>query len=158
MRAWWDGLEERERLVLLVGGVIAAVIIVWAAIWNPLFGGTAKLMDEVASKERLLAELTRLEATTAGTSAPQSSTGRGGSLVVVVDQTIRTQGLGATLKRNQPNGADGINLTFQAASFDTLIRWLAQLNREHGIFVQSASFSEARQPGLVNSTLVLRRG
>lgn len=157
MRAWWDGLQDRERLVLLAGGVTAGIIILWAAVWNPLFVGTAQLTDEVASKERLLAQLTRLEATV-GTSAPTRAAGRGGSLVVVVDQTIRTQGLGASLKRNQPNGADGINLTFQAASFDTLIRWLTQLNRDHGISVQSASFSEARQPGLVNSTLVLRRG
>ena len=157
MRAWWDGLEARERLILIGGGIIAALIILWAGVWNPLFVNTAELAEDLAAKERLLADLTRLEATMSAT-APTRRTGRGGSLVVVVDQTIRTQGLGATLKRNQPNGTDGINLTFQAASFDTLIRWLAQLNRDHGISVQSASFSEARQPGLVNSTLVLRRG
>lgn len=157
MKAWWDDLETRERMVLLVGGIVAGVIVLWAAIWNPLFATTADLADEISSKERLLVELTRLEATSAGP-APTGGSQAGGSLVVVVDQTIRTQGLANTLKRNQPNGRDGINLTFQAASFDTLIRWLAQLNRDHGISVQSASFSEARQPGLVNSTLVLSRG
>ncbi len=157
MRAWWDSLQTRERAILVAGGIIAAVIILWAAIWNPLFATTAELAEEITSKERLLAELTRLEGTL-GAANQNSRPTQGGSLVVVVDQTIRTQGLGATLKRNQPNGTDGINLTFQAASFDTLIRWLAQLQRDHGIAVESASFSEARQPGLVNSTLVLSRG
>jgi general secretion pathway protein M len=157
MRAWWDSLEARERLVLLVGGIVAAVIVLWAAVWNPLFVNTARLGEEITSKERLLAEVTRLEASGAGTTSQTRAAG-GGSLVVVVDQTIRSQGLSASLKRNQPNGSDGINLTFQSASFDTLIRWLAQLDRDHGISVQSASFSDSRQPGLVNSTLVLSRG
>jgi len=156
MKDWWNGLQARERLALLVGGAIAGVIVLWAAIWNPLFAGTAALAGEVASKEQLLAELTRMESLIGAT--PQTGAVREGSLVVVVDQTIRTQGLGSTLKRNQPNGADGINLTFESASFDTLIRWLALLQRDHGISVQSASFSESRQPGLVNSSLVLRRG
>jgi general secretion pathway protein M len=157
MRVWWDGLQDRERLVLIAGGFVAALIVLWAAVWNPLFVNTARLSDDISTKERLLAEVTRLEAAGVGSSAP-ARPAAAGSLVVVVDQTIRSQGLSDTLKRNQPNGTDGINLTFQSASFDTLIRWLAQLNRDHGISVQSASFSETRQPGLVNSTLVLSRG
>ena len=157
MKTWWNDLQARERLILGAGGVAAAIIILWAAIWNPLSVATAELDGDVASKQRLLGELTRLENTTAA--APQGARpAAGGSLFVVVDQTIRSQGLASTLKRNQQNGADSVNLTFQAASFDALILWLAQLDREHGIAVQSASFSEARQPGLVNSTLVLRRG
>ena len=87
MRAWWDGLQARERLILIGGGIVAAVIILWAAVWNPLFVNTAELAEDLVAKERLLADLTRLEATMS-TTAPTRPTGRGGSLVVVVDQTI----------------------------------------------------------------------
>ena len=79
------------------------------------------------------------------------------SLVLLVDQTHRSHGLIRTLSRNQPDGADGIRVTFQAASFDSLVTWLVALQRSYGVAVESANFDGTRQAGLVSATLVLRR-
>ena len=55
------------------------------------------------------------------------------------------------------DGADGIRVTFQAASFDSLVTWLVALQRRYGVAVESANFDGTRQAGLVSATLVLRR-
>jgi len=139
MRAWFDSLEQRERLVLSSGAVLVVLIVAWFFIWTPLRSGAADLDDAVAEKHQILATLQRAQAL--GGSAPAGAVG----------------GLIRTLSRNQPDGADGIRVTFQAASFDSLVTWLVALQRSYGVAVESANFDGTRQAGLVSATLVLRR-
>ncbi len=153
MRAWFDSLEQRERLVLSGGAVLVVLIVVWFFIWAPLRSGAADLDDAVAEKHQMLATLQRAQAL--GGSAPAVAATQ--SLVLLVDQTHRSHGLTGTLSRNQPDGTDGIRVTFQAASFDSLVTWLVALQRSYGVAVESANFDGTRQAGLVSATLVLRR-
>ena len=156
MRAWFDSLERRERIVLSVGAVVVSLIIAWGLIWTPLRNAATELGDAVSQKNQLLVTLQRAEAlSTAGT--PIVAGGAGQSLVLLVDQTHRAHGLTGTLSRNQPDGTDGIRVTFQAASFDSLVDWLVTLQNNHGVSVESANFDRTRQAGLVGATLVLRR-
>ena len=71
--------------------------------------------------------------------------------------TSTAQPFGLALDRTRPDGADGINVTFQGVSFDSLVNWLVTLDATHRVTVESASFSSAREPGLVNGQLFLRR-
>ena len=156
MKTWFDSLEQRDRMVLAAGAVLVVLIVAWAFIWTPLRSGAAELDDAVAEKHQLLATLLRAQALSgpaqagAGAAATQS-------LVVLVDQTHRAHGLTGTLTRNQPDGTDGIRVTFQAASFDALVNWLVALQRSYGVAVESANFNGTRQVGLVGATFVLRR-
>ena len=102
----------------------------------------------------MLADARRLQAVGAPP-VPPSATAE--SLVLVVDQTHRAHGLGGTLSRNQPDGEDGIRVTFQRVPFAQLVSWLGALRQGHGIIVISANLDGTRQPGLVNASLVLRR-
>ncbi|MEE8250051.1 MAG: type II secretion system protein M [Gammaproteobacteria bacterium] len=156
MRAWFDSLEQRERIVLSAGAVLVVLIVAWTFIWTPLRNGAAELDDSVAEKHEMLATLQR--ARVLGGSAPSGvAAAATQSLVLLVDQTHRAHGLTGTLSRNQPDGTDGIRVTFQAASFDSLVSWLVALQRSYGVAVESANFDGTREAGLVGATLVLRR-
>jgi len=156
VRSWFDNLEQRERLVLSAGAVVTCLIIIWAFVWTPLRSGASDLDAAVAEKQLLLTTLQRARAL--GNSGGQGPvTGATQSLVVLVDQTHRAHGLAGTLQRNQPDGPDGIRVTFQAAAFDSLMDWLVVLQRSHGVAVESANFDGSRQAGIVSATLVLRR-
>jgi type II secretory pathway component PulM len=76
-------------------------------------------------------------------------------LVVIVSNTAASYGL--DLPRTRPNGPSGIDVTFQSASFDSLVAWLVALHDTYGVDVESASFSTAREPGRVNGQLSLHR-
>jgi len=156
VRAWFDNLEQRERLVLSIGAILASLIILWALVWTPLRGGAAELEGAVAEKQQLLAQLQRAQGLS-GSAAPGPAGAPLQTLVVLVDQTHRAHGLAGTLQRNQPDGTDGIRVTFQAAGFDSLMEWLVALQRSYGIAVESADFDGTRQVGVVSATLVLRR-
>ena len=155
IQEWFANLELRERAMLLAGAVVGTLIVLWGGIWTPLATGTAELTDAVASKRALLSSLQRARAIAV---EPGSQIGAAGqSLVLLVDQTHRSFGLEGSLTRNQPDGADGIRVTFQNTSFDGLIAWLAALQVNYGVVVEAASIDGARAPGVVNATVVLRR-
>ena len=156
MREWFANLEQRERLMLLGGGFVGVLIILWGGIWHPLTTGTSELTDAVASKRALLSSLQRARSIAAQPGA-QISGAPGQSLVLLVDQTHRNFGLEGTLTRNQPDGSDGIRVTFQNTSFDGLVAWLGTLHASYGVGVETATIDGARAPGIVNATVVLRR-
>jgi len=156
IRDWFTNLEPRERAMLLGGGFLGLLIVLWGGVWHPLATGAVELDDAVTAKRALLTSLQRARSIAAQPGGPISGAA-GQSLVLLVDQTHRNYGLEGTLTRNQPDGSDGIRVTFQNSSFDGLIAWLGALHVNYGITVDTASIDGARAPGVVNATVVLRR-
>ena len=113
------------------------------------------MREAVVTKRQLLTDLRRTESI--GDTSEQTTGVDSQSLVVLVDRTHREHGLAGSLTRNQPDGADGIRVTFQGASFDSMLGWLASLQRDYRVHVESASLTGGREPGVVSATLVLRR-
>jgi general secretion pathway protein M len=152
VRAWFLGLQERERVVLLGGAVAVAVVIVFTFVLRPLERGTAALRDTVATDQQLLLDLARLGAggATQPTRAPDGQT-----LMVLITNTAADQGL--SFPRTRQDGPDAMNVTFQNAPFDSLLAWLVSLETSHGVVVETASVSSARDPGLVSGQIFLRR-
>lgn len=156
MKEWLASREPRERVVLLGGAAAFVLIVLWAFVLKPLHTETAALRDAVAAKQRLIVNLGRVEGSKLGGATPQGG-GRPGrqTLTVLINSTAQSRGL--TLPRITPQGSDVVSVTFQNASFDALLGWLVSLDTEYSIAVESASFSSARQQGLVNGQLSLRR-
>ncbi|HEY8520642.1 MAG TPA: type II secretion system protein GspM [Gammaproteobacteria bacterium] len=153
MKAWFENLAPRERWMVAGGAVLAVIIVLWGFVLAPLSRSSAALAQSVAAKQRLLLDLRRAEtlapADGGGAAAPAQS------LVVLVDTTRQPHGL--TFDRTRPNGPNEIAVTFQNAPFDALLDWLIAIETNHGIVVDSASFSTARRRGLVNGQVQLRR-
>ena len=78
--------------------------------------------------------------------------------MVIIDRTARASGLGRHLKRNQPDGNGALRLRLEDAPFDNLVSWLAELETQHGVRVNTASFDRAGGTGRVNCSLRLTRG
>jgi general secretion pathway protein M len=155
MKAWFYGLQPRERWIAGVGLVAALLIVFWAFIFKPVQSQSQSLQTAVENKQRLLVDLARLEGAQAPLSSGGSVQGREQTLVVVIDTTAQQHGI--TLSRTRPNGPSGIDVTFQGASFDVLVAWLMTLHGTYAVDVESASFTSARVQGLVNGQLSLQR-
>ena len=154
MKAWFFGLQPRERWIVGIGAVVAVIIVLWGLVVSPLLGQATRLRASVDTKERLLIDVRRVEAEQPGSSA-------GGrrdadkTLTVVIDETTRSHGLSSP--RTRANGGNGVDVTLQNASFDAVVVWLATLHDNYGIDVETATLVPAREPGIVNGSLLLRR-
>jgi type II secretory pathway component PulM len=154
MKVWFLGLKPRERAIVAVGAAAAVVIVLWGFLLSPLRTGATTLRTNVETKQRLLVDVARLEASQPS-AAPGGRQGAEQTLFVIVNNTAATYGLGQP--RTRANGPSGIDVTLQGVPFDALMTWLVALHDTYGVDVETASFSSAREPGLVNGQILLHR-
>ncbi|HEC20310.1 MAG TPA: type II secretion system protein M [Gammaproteobacteria bacterium] len=161
MKDWFMALETNERRMLLGGGTLLLVMLLYVGIWEPLSNKVATLRASTAEQTALLAwmrsaaqEVKQLRGRAGSTAIPAS----GGSLLSLVDRTARSGRLGGALKRVQPDGDQKVRVWLEAASFDDLVRWLATLETRHGVHVESSVFQALEAPGKVDARLVFTAG
>jgi type II secretory pathway component PulM len=152
MKAWFANLQPRERLIALGGVVGVLLIAVWFGVMK-LHTQTEVLRESVAGKQRMLVDLTRIG--TGPAAHPNAPGTNQQTLVVVIDGSAREHGI--TLSTRRPDGPDGVQVAFSNVPFDMLLEWLVALEKQSSVAVESASFTTAKQKGIVNGQLTLRR-
>ena len=160
MKAWFESLEERERLFVVAAAIVLAIALFYLAIWMPLDRGQRNLATSIETWRDSLAELRVLKPAIGKTGPNRNAPADvSQSLVVIVDNTLRERGLYNSLQRSQPTTTSGIRVEFENVAFDDLVLWLGDLSSSYGLQVQSGSFSAASEQndGRVNSSLTLER-
>lgn len=156
MRAWYENLSERDRRIVLIGGIVVLVLLILGAVL-PLHRSIAQAQQRVTVKQGDLAFIQEAAPQLAA-AGPAGNAATGESLIVLVDSSARESGLGKALSSSQPTGDRGLRVRFERVAFDGLVAWLARLAQNHGVSVESAEIESAGEPGLVNAGLVLRAG
>ncbi len=157
MNEWWSSLQPRERLFVGGLGIFMVVFLLWLVLIDPLFSKAADLKSSAQRAESELAwmqqAVPRLPATSRSGGPARASSSR--SLNVIVDQTRGRYQLTAT--NTQQVGADQLRVRLEDASFDSIVQWLGDLRRQHGITIESASVTQTDVRGTTNATLTLSR-
>lgn len=156
--AWWNKQSTQDRRVLGIGGVVVALLLAWAFVWNPLARSRAQLEMRV---ERERADLAWMRQTSGELQSLRAKGARGQvdrqgkSLFALADVTARGAGLAAALKRVEPTGPKSVRASFESANFDALIGWIDSLTRDYGVQVTDLSADRVEGLGLVNARVVL---
>ena len=157
--AWWTGLQQRERRIVLIGGVVVGLLLGWALLWYPLAHARQDLRARVARES---ADLTWMRQAQGQAQALHARGARGQvsrqgkSLLALADASARSAGLAGALKRVEPTGNDNVRVTFDVADFDALINWLDALGRDYGVQITDLSADKVEGLGLVNARVTLR--
>jgi len=156
--AWWHGLSERDRRVLLIGAPIVFVLLVWSFVWYPLARAREQLQVRVERERSDLAWMQQAAAEAANLRA-KGARGQvdrqGKSLFALADVTARGAGLATALKRVEPTGSKSVRVSFETANFDALIGWVDGLGRDYGVLATDFSADRVAGIGLVNARVVL---
>ncbi len=156
VRAWLDGLQERERRLVYVAAGFGAIALLYLVLVLPFQTVNQRAQQRVERKQVDLAwmrEVAPRVAQAAG-SAPAGASGE--SLVVLVDRTAREAGLGDSLRDQSPDQNKSLRLRLEGVPFDAMIAWLASLQTQYGVSVEAAAV-DGTGPGLVNASLTLSR-
>jgi general secretion pathway protein M len=151
LSAWYAGLQSREQRMVAVGGVCVAVLILLFGILMPLQSAVSSAVKSNETKREDLAWM-RVNAPEIRASGGQLPADTGEAPVVLVDRVGREAGLGSALRGTQPNGT-GVRVQLEAASFDTLVSWLATLDERYGLAIESITVDRTAQPGTVNASI-----
>jgi type II secretory pathway component PulM len=158
LRQWLAGLSARERNLVFAAAGLLAVAALYFALVLPLTAAASKRAARVEQKAMDLAWMRQVAPQAMAAAASGAGAGPGESLVVLVDRTGREAGLGAAIRDQSPSGEHGLRLRLEAASFDVLVAWLASLQQQHGVSVETATIDAGAAPGLVNASLTLVHG
>jgi general secretion pathway protein M len=152
---WLAGLSERERRMVTWGGIAAAVLVFLGGIVLPLHATAARIERRVEQKQQDL-QWMRSVAGELQAAGPAGAAGSGQSLIVIVDESARTSGLGSALTGTQPSGTGGVRVRLEGVAFDTVVAWLASLEQQYGLRIESATIDRGAQSGIVNASVILR--
>ncbi|MGD2073920.1 MAG: type II secretion system protein GspM [Gammaproteobacteria bacterium] len=157
MKDWFFGLEPRERLLVSGGGALVALLLLYVVIVEPLASGYASLSEDVAEQKQTLVWMQQAAQQVAALkrSTPGAARGLAGrSLLAVVDQSMRSAGLGDSIKRIEPDGSKGVKVWLEGVVFDAMILWLGNLTRTYQIHTSLITI-EPQGNGRVNARLTL---
>lgn len=158
MRAWWETLSARERLLVIGGLGLTLALLGYALVWEPFRTSHRQLQQRVAEQRADLIWMRQAarEVKRLSGNAGTSPTRDGRSLLTLVDQTARAAGLASALKRVAPQGEDKLSAQLDGVEFDKLIPWLGMLEHDHRIAIVNLSIDRANATGLVNARVILR--
>jgi general secretion pathway protein M len=77
----------------------------------------------------------------------------GQSLLGVIDQTAKSSGLGAAMKRVKPEGENKVSVWMEDAAFDDMVRWLETLRRTYGVEIDNIIVDRKNVAGKVDARI-----
>lgn len=151
----WNGLEARERRLLRIGAVLLALVLLYTGLLVPIQVELRRLRSAVPEARHQLAEMRAQAAAVQPLRGRQARPPAPGTLVPIVEQSASARGLRASITRLEPDGSNGLRLAVEAIPFNGLLAWLADLQNEHALLVESVQL-DAATAGAVSGRVNLR--
>nr|WP_113865039.1 type II secretion system protein M [Brenneria salicis]NMN91007.1 general secretion pathway protein M [Brenneria salicis ATCC 15712 = DSM 30166]RBP66501.1 general secretion pathway protein M [Brenneria salicis ATCC 15712 = DSM 30166]RLM32047.1 type II secretion protein M [Brenneria salicis ATCC 15712 = DSM 30166] len=150
----WRAMNPRERQLLLVCAGMLLLCLGYYAIWQP-WQNREHQWQRIISREQQTVEWIQKQAVNlpGDGQAQEDVQGRDISLPILVSQSTGRYGL--TVVRLQPQGSQ-IMVALERSDFNTLIRWLSELEQKNGVRVLALDVAAVDQsPGSVDITRLL---
>lgn len=157
IQAYLDGLNPRERRLVIGGAIFLVVFVLYQLFWAPFTNGMADMQTKVNNQQQDLlwmqqaaAEVETLQGGSGGRRTVHT-----GSLLGLVEKTARQRGLGSSIRKVQPEGQNGVRVWLDKVSFDVVMIWLDELQVKQGVMVSSFSSEHLAQSGRVNIRMLV---
>lgn len=162
LKTWFHSLEQRERLMVILGAIALVFAVFYFAIWQPLNSSLAQARTQVTAEAQqtrwLLGLREQAQMLRANSSNGGQIKGRNDAILAVIDSTSRSRGLADAVRRIQPDNNDEATVTLENARFNKMLYWLHMLQQDYNIHVAGMTVTQGKKPGLVQARLKLERG
>ena len=148
MTAWWNDLSARERQLLMIGGAVVAFAVLFFLIIRPL---TTYRQNAMLDYDRAVSTYRQV---TIAAAAPQEGALDPAALRSVI--TSSAQASGIVINRISSQGAV-LDVSIAGTSPARLYGWIAGLEAQHNVHVQSAQLRPSSENG-VTARLTLMGG
>ncbi|MFT4767717.1 MAG: general secretion pathway protein M [Glaciecola sp.] len=153
MSAWFDRFSLREQVALLLMSAVVLVYVLALFVIRPL--GQAR--DELSARNAATAAVLRrvdAMATEIQSLRGAQSDSKGASSVNLSASLNQSAGrYQLRVSRLQPNSQGSVQLRFESAPLDALLRWIYEIETLQGLRVDDLSLSQTSTAGVVSATL-----
>jgi general secretion pathway protein M len=151
---FWDGRTQREKTLLMWGGLALGIAIVYLVLWAPAYEGRARLRDTLPAMQRQLAQMTAQanEARSlAGTAEGVAPTGA--ALKEAISKSLADNNMPPV--QVQVIGA-AVQVQLKNASFPMWTMWLDDVRKQLKVQVSEAHIQALKPDGQVDLTASLQ--
>ena len=153
MKAYWNNLNERERLLLVLGSIVCCICFFYVFIYSPLKRAIHDQSQQLIEKKETLVWLEQIHKQY----KPQPKTQQLNS-----SQLLRalTEGLDKSPIKSfsyqlQQQGASDIQLSFNEVPYHAFIAWLWSMNQRYAISIKQLNIEHTKTPGVVQLLLIV---
>ena len=150
---WYETLGARDRLALRLLGSFLGFVLLYLLLISPMidYGNRAqhRLQDEHA-----LLEWLRTHQGEASGGGGGGAAAREQPVATLVNSSAQENKL--TVRRYEPAGDDGIKVWIDGAAFNSVVKWMYQLEGSYGIHAAEFTLEREDEPGKVSARLTLR--
>ncbi len=154
MRAFWEKLAPRERVFVMAGGAIAALLIVVQLIVAPAIGWRQSMAAKRVGAEDLYGLVASASANVGGV-ATSAAADLATPIINAVTDTAAAGGVEISFRNARPDG--GVDATV-AADPEKLFEWLRTLEGRFGVTVAAADIAREKGGGVRAQLTLVRRG
>ena len=160
IQQWYQGLQQRERYLVLSAAVVIIITLLYISIWEPIHKGVEEQTQRYQNQLKILSWMQNASAEARALRASGTPSKRLNSsqpVTLLVERSAQSAGLRKYVSKLESTSDKGARVTIAAASFDQMLLWLNTLQSQYGITVSSASLDRENKPGTVNARLTLNR-
>ena len=150
---WYETLGTRDRLALRGLGAFLGAVLLYMLLIAPTIAYGTRAQHRLQEERALLDWLRvhQVESSAAGTGAAPA---HDQPIATVVNNSAQENKL--TIRRYEPSGEDGIKVWIDGAAFNSIVKWMYQLEGSYGIRAAEFSVEREKEPGKVSARLTLR--
>ena len=143
LKKYWAGLQPRERLILGGGGVIVALILFYALIWQPWHKSISNMeaaLPPMRSNLVWMRQQAEMLASDGGQGANQSYAGADQSLLSVVEQSASKARVNGAIQQLVPSqNGNEVRVVLDGVNFNQWVRWVDDLFKRYGVNIKQVT-------------------
>jgi general secretion pathway protein M len=153
MKSYWQQLNERDKIAVVVGAVVALVYLLYALLISPLFSRLEQKALHHTERQQTLSWMKDVRGQQLIKAAPKSVTNT--QLLSLLATKLKIDIFRPFPFQLQQIGNGDIQLSFESVPFLMFIKWLKALNQEYNFSVKQLNAQRIETTGLAKITVVL---
>lgn len=156
MKDYFNNLNDREKWMVLGGGVCLLVFIYYALLYSPLSTAVSQKSAQLIEQAETLEWMKKVRQEGVSTQKKQKVT-NSQLLTLIATQLKMDKSLNAPFKLEQTSSGE-VQLSFDAVPFNLFVTWFAKINRNYSFTIKQFDIEKSKTAGVTKLMIIVNAG
>ena len=153
MKAYWNSLNERERLVLSIGVGFCCCYLFYLLFYAPLARAVHNNARQLIEKQQTLVWLEQVRHLHKAKKVPETLSSA--KLLTVLAEQLNTTSFTQFPYQLKQTGVSDIQLIFEQVPYNAFIHWLSTINDKYTVSIKQLTIERTKTAGVVKLMVII---